>query len=65
MTAKEKAKKLTDKYYKGSDLLYQDISWIQAKECAKIAIQEILDLDDFSVEGRTYWIEVNIELERI
>ncbi len=63
MNAKEKATELTNKYFKGSDLLYHDLSWIQAKECAKIAIQEILDLDDFSAEGRTYWIEVNIELE--
>ena len=65
MTAKEKAKELTNKYFKASDLLYEDLSWEQAKECSKIAIQQILDLDDFSAEGRTYWMEVNIEVGRL
>ena len=43
MTAKEKAIELTNKYFKGSDLLYHDLSWIQAKECALIAVEEILN----------------------
>jgi hypothetical protein len=43
MNAKEKAKELTNKYFKGSDLLYHDLSWIQAKECALIAVDEILN----------------------
>jgi hypothetical protein len=43
MTPKEKATELTNKYFKGSDLLYHDLSWIQAKECALIAVEEILN----------------------
>ena len=42
MTPQEKAKELTNKYFKGSDLLYYDLTWIQAKECALIAVDEIL-----------------------
>lgn len=36
-----------------------------ARSCAKITIEQIINLDDFSAEGRTYWMEVNIELERL
>lgn len=43
MTPQEKAKELVDKYFKGSDLLYHDLSWIQSKECAIIAQKNLLD----------------------
>ena len=71
MTPKEKAKELVDKYFKGSDLLYHDLSWIQAKECALIAVDEILGaikeifetLD--TIEEKKYWQEVKQEIEEI
>jgi hypothetical protein len=66
MTPKEKATELTNKYFKGSDLLYHDLSWIQAKECALIAVEEILsarplepnhvDWDDCGATHQ-YWYE--------
>ena len=34
-----------------------------AKQCALICVDEILDLDFFSLEGREYWEEVRKELE--
>ena len=43
MTPQEKAKELVNKYFKQSDLLYEDLTWIQAKECALIAVDEIID----------------------
>ena len=42
MTAKDKAKELVDIYYNHYDLLIGDISLIQAKLCATIAVEEIL-----------------------
>ena len=44
MTPREKAKELVSKYYKDSDLLVEDLSWTQAKECALMAVNEILNL---------------------
>ena len=43
MNAKEKAEKLIKRYYRDSDLLVEDLSWTQAKECALIAVDEILN----------------------
>ena len=43
MKPKEKAEKLIKRYYRDSDLLVEDLSWIQAKECALIAVDEILN----------------------
>ena len=75
MEAKEKAKELFDKYFKGSDLLYHDLSWIQAKECALIAVDEILEAqpsyrywdtyDDETPSSVTFWNEVKVELEAL
>ena len=49
MTPKEKAKQLTNRYFKDSDMLFDDLGWAQAKECAKIEVAEILDIDDLSL----------------
>jgi hypothetical protein len=68
MIAKEKAKELVDKYFKGSDLLYHDLSWIQAKECATIAVDEIInEYNDFiqTHEQFLYWQQVKIEIENL
>jgi hypothetical protein len=76
MTPKEKAKELTNKYFKGSDLLYHDLSWIQAKECAIIACEEILKtfdeewtkLDFWTSELEEvikYWQQVKTEIENL
>ena len=46
MKAKEKADELIRKYYRDSDLLVEDLSWIQAKECALIAVDEIIKYQD-------------------
>jgi len=65
MTPKEKAEKLIKRYYRDSDLLVEDLSWTQAKECALIAVDIIL-IDcgakdwsgDEACEGKNYWQEV-------
>ena len=63
MTPKEKAKELVLKF---GEYTVQE-SW-QSKnyfaiECALIAVDEIINLDYFSIEGREYWQEVKQEIE--
>jgi hypothetical protein len=41
MDAQEKAKELTLKFHEG-DLLFDDLSWNQAKQCALIAVDEMI-----------------------
>ena len=65
MTPKEKAKQLTNRYFKDSDMLFDELSWTQAKECAKIAVAEILDIDDLALETFNYWVDVSKEIERL
>ena len=63
-TPKEKAQELFEKY---NNYLQQEMNCIvyvrNAKQCAIICVDEILDLDFFSLEGREYWEEVRKELE--
>ena len=74
MTPQEKAKQLANKYFKQSDLLYEDLTWIQAKECALIAMDEILkavqnlnrhDTEYIRDEHIPYWEEVKQEIEKL
>ena len=63
-TPKEKAQELFETY---NNYLQQEMNCIvyvrNAKQCAIICVDEILDLDFFSLEGREYWEEVRKELE--
>jgi hypothetical protein len=73
MSAKEKAKKLFLKFYRDNDLLVEDLSKIQAKECALIAVDEILDVWENQQPRRfeewlgifQYWQEVKQEIEKL
>jgi hypothetical protein len=61
MTPKEKAQELFDKYFEVTNNYYQ------AKQCALIAVDEILDtikwcIGDSQVE---YWQEVKKEIEAL
>ena len=46
MEPKEKAKQIANKYFQESDLLYEDLTWTQDKECALIAVDEIIKYQD-------------------
>lgn len=66
MNAKEKAKELVQKYIDNAyqedkEGLYTPI----AKQCAIIAVDEILDLDEMHFLDREYWQEVKIEIEKL
>lgn len=67
MTPKEKAKQLVDKYYG-----ITDVNWgiRQQKECALIAIAEIIeaiDWHEFEPPNREFefWDEVKTEIEKL
>jgi hypothetical protein len=57
LTPAEKAKELVDKMYWVTDY--------QAIQSSLTAVEEIINLDFFSVEVREYWNEVKTELEKL
>ena len=65
----EKAKELALKFHEG-DLLFDDLSWNQAKQCALIAVDEILEAIDwhefeYPNEHFEYWHEVKDEINKL
>ena len=68
MNPKEKAFSLFCKYYRDSDLLVEDLSRIQAKECSLIAVDEIMVyLNKVMIPNPfvQYWMEVKNEIEHL
>jgi preprotein translocase subunit SecE len=68
MNPKEKAKELANKYFQDSDLLYLDLTWTQAKECATIAVDEIISVIENGKPIKSqykYWQEVKEEINNI
>ena len=65
MTPKEKAKELVDKYYHLFSVeLENTIDYREAKQCALIAVDEILDNCENIFEAE-YWQEVKQEIEKL
>jgi hypothetical protein len=65
---KEKAEELIRKYYTwGINKEGQTLSWLEAKQCALIAIEEILKsrpaITDSQIEYQNYWEEVKQEIK--
>ena len=84
MTAKEKANELVDKFYQTTPNEYfvnepigikgRYKSWEQAKQCALIAVDEIIngyEFDSLDIEHKrimdniNFWDEVKQEIERL
>jgi hypothetical protein len=66
MTPKEKAQELFDKYYIICQEFTQEIQCsIQAKQCALIAVDEIVKKQISGVEFFYYWDQVKYELEKL
>jgi hypothetical protein len=65
MTPKEKAEELVDKFFK-DERLYWVLSYNQAKQCALIAVDEILKRNE-PIQGHfwDYWEEVKQEIEKL
>jgi hypothetical protein len=65
MTPKEKAKILVGEYF-DNYLLFEDLSFIQAKQCALIAIDELIDeLSGLSLNRYEYFNKVKQEIEKL
>jgi len=72
MTAEEKAEQLTHRFYEiENDSQYYGVNWKIAKQCALIAVDEILDSSPmyntgFEYESNLdYWNEVKNEIEKL
>lgn len=67
MTPKEKAEELVDKFtlYLGTDVTGQEyyVNELDAKRCALIAVDEILQLCPLA--NRDYWEQVKQEIEKL
>lgn len=61
--AKEKANELFEKFLNIETNCH--ISKFLAQECAIICVDEIINLDYFSIEGRCFWADVKKELEEM
>ncbi len=69
-TSKEKAKELFEKFYYAIDEQgFCSVNKYRAKQCALIAVDEILKSiiwhHDFSNQTRNYWQEVKQEIEKL
>ena len=56
MTPKEKAEELVDKFFK-DERLYWVLSYNQAKQCALIAVDEILNNFGLMTNGQNFYTE--------
>jgi hypothetical protein len=72
MTPKEKAKELFDKYamYLRANLMYDEEAIEDAKQCALIAVDELIEVaSDYCDYDETitkkYWEKVKIEIEKL
>lgn len=73
MTPKEKAEELIRKYYRwGLHKDGQSLSWLESKECALIAVDEILEEfdhipfdDEYGTHKMKYWQQVKQEIEKL
>jgi hypothetical protein len=74
MTAKEKAKELVDKFIPHTKVFHEVLGWEDyidsAKQCALIAVDEILEshyklLSGVNTTIYKYWIEVKQEIENL
>ena len=65
MTSKEKAKELFDKYamYLRSNLMYDEEAYEDAKQCALIAVDELIE-HSYQVM-KPFWEEVKQEIENL
>jgi hypothetical protein len=77
MSAQDKAKQLVEKYYNLFSIqLENEISMMEAKRCALLAVQEIIlqwdyidtyiaDLKGALNPNLKYWLQVKTEIEKI
>ena len=64
MTPKEKATELTCKYF---NLIFLDLDYDQAQQCALIAVDELINdsIANLNVNSHKYWEVVKKEIEAL
>lgn len=62
MTPKNKAEELVEKYFR-DEFLHFDLSYMQAKHCASIAVDEIIE-HCYQVM-KPFWEEVKTEIKKL
>jgi hypothetical protein len=70
VTPKKEAEELVRKYYSfGLNNAAQSFSWYECKQCALIAVDEIINsrpaITDSQIEYKKYWQEVKKEIEKL
>lgn len=71
MTPKEKAKELVERYdfistHDGLDIMDEELTMLDRKQCALIAVDEIIYvLDQYIDPVRRYWEEVKLEIQKL
>lgn len=69
MTPKEKAQELINKFIEPAKSYYSDIEWkeknYKARQCAIIAVDEILNAHLFDLDEKEYWQQVKQEIENL
>ena len=67
MTPKDKAKNLVEKMYIVHSHSASDITYYFVKECALIAVNELIYETQFEVPNirQRYWLEVKQEIEKL
>lgn len=71
MTPKEKAKELVERYdfistHDGLDIIDEELTMLDRKQCALIAVDEIIYvLDQYIDPVRRYWEEVKLEIQKL
>lgn len=63
MSPKEKAEELVMSFFRIQDES-NETTWIQAKQCALIAVDEVLGYMGAD-RGTEFWLEVKIEIEKL
>ena len=62
MTPEIKAAQLVNKYF---NFIYLDLDYEQAKQCALIAVDELIADEHLEAGDSPYWIEVKKEIEAL
>jgi hypothetical protein len=66
MTPKEKAEELVKRMYAIHSNSASDITWYFAKQCALLAVDEILNVSiSYAGKDYDYWQEVKEEIEKL
>ena len=66
MTPKEKAKEIFNNMYQVDDIMGNyPMCFDTAKQCAIIAVEEILSANLFNTDENEYWLQVKTEIENL